>query len=95
VPTNDRSGTKKVTSSDKLGNKLDDLDEIIAAWPELPEHIKADREQNEMLGYHRKNAPNPEKEEAKIQRAKEKVEAFERIAQIRTTELAEGRFNDN
>ena len=49
MPTDDRGSTKKVTGSDKLNNKLnnkptqmsDDLAEIVAAWPKLPEHIKA------------------------------------------------------
>ena len=48
------------------------------------------REQNEMLGYHRENAPNPEKEEAKIKRSKEEIEALKRIARQRTAELGSG-----
>ena len=46
LPTDDSTNTIKVTRSDKLDNKLSnkpdpDLSEIIAAWPELPEHIRA------------------------------------------------------
>jgi hypothetical protein len=55
--------------------------------------VSAVREQNEMLGYHRETAPNPEKEEARTQRTKEELEALRRLARQRTAELAEGRFN--
>jgi len=41
VPTEDKGSTKKVTCSDKLDNKLTDLDELEKSRPELPDHIKA------------------------------------------------------
>jgi len=48
VPTDDRSGTKKVHSNNKPDNKLSnkpdvdsDLAEIVEAWPELPEAIRS------------------------------------------------------
>jgi hypothetical protein len=49
VPTADSTNTIDVRNSNKLNNKLSnkptqqdtDLVEIVAVWPELPEHIKA------------------------------------------------------
>jgi len=53
------------------------------------------REQNEMLGYHREAAPNPEKELARIKRNELELAELRRISRIRTDELARGNLNDN
>jgi len=55
--------------------------------------VAAIREMNEMLGYHRENAPNPEKQAEREKRSKQEAEALRRIARIRTEELARGRTN--
>jgi hypothetical protein len=46
VPSEDKPNTIEERSSDKLDNKLSDkseaeLAQIVAAWPHLPEHIRA------------------------------------------------------
>ena len=53
--------------------------------------VSALREINEMMGYHRENAPNAEKEAAKAARmSREEKEIARLLAQQRTAELAGG-----
>jgi len=56
--------------------------------------VSAIREQNEMLGYHRENAPNPEKELLRQKRNEQESEQLRRLVRQRTNELSQqGRWN--
>ena len=76
-------------------NKLNEAFRIAKEQKYPSVMVLAVRKQNEMLGYHRENAPNPEKELAKHKLLQFEMEALQRIARQRTAELSQGRFNDN
>jgi len=48
------------------------------------------KEQNEMLGYHRESAPNPEREQAIKQRTEKERERLRELVRIRINEIAMG-----
>ena len=50
--------------------------------------VSAIREMNEMLGYHRENAPNPEREAARKRRFEAELGEIRRLVRIRTAELS-------
>lgn len=54
----------------------------------VPGMVSAIREQNEMLGFHRDKAPNPEAAQARQQRFKGEMAAIRRLVRTRTAELA-------
>ena len=71
-------------------NKLNEVFQIAKKQKNPSAMVTAIREQNEMLGYHRENAPKPEKELARRNCEKKEIEELERIARQRTNELSRG-----
>ncbi len=70
-------------------NKLNQAFNIAIEQKNPSAMVSAIREQNEMLGYHRESAPNPEREKARRKLSETEIIEIQRIVRIRTAELAQ------
>ncbi len=78
----------KITRTTQL-NALEDAKKLAEKLNKPSAMVSAIREQNEMLGYHRETAPNPEKEAAKrAAMTEEERKLAEALAKLRTAEEA-------
>ena len=73
----------KITRTTQL-NALTKAKELAERLNNPSAMVSAIREQNEMLGYHRESAPNPEAEAARKQRLDEETQALREQARRRT-----------
>jgi len=79
-----KTGISRTLQLNKLNKAYD-----IAAKQQNPSAMTgAVREQNEMLGYHRENAPNEEREQARKALKANELTELERLSRARTEELS-------
>ena len=83
------SRNTNITRTTQL-NRLDTLYSMAVEQHNVSAGASVIREQNEMLGYHRENAPNMEREQARKELEKDEAEALDRLAQERTEEISQG-----
>ena len=81
--------TSKITRTTQL-NVLNDVIALAERQHNPSAMVSAIREQNEMLGYHRQSAPNPEAEAARKQRLDEETQAMREQAKLRVISIAAG-----
>lgn len=69
-------------------NRLNKLYELAVKQENVTAGTSVIREQNEMLGYHRDTAPNPEREQARSRLIESEIAALSRMASTRTAALS-------
>ena len=80
----------KITRTTQL-NALTKVKELAERLNNPSAMVSAIREQNEMLGYHRESAPNPEAEAARKHRLDEETQAMREAAKARTIDISSHR----
>jgi len=70
-------------------NRLNTLYDMAIVQKNVSAGASVIREQNEMLGYHRENAPNPEAAQERRALIEHELKELERLAALRTAELSQ------
>ena len=90
---NEKARASNISRTQQL-RKLDRAYEIAQENNNPSAMVSAIREQNEMLGYHREAAPNPEAEAARKQRLDAETQAMRELARARIAVVAGGRMEN-
>jgi len=83
----EKARTSNISRTQQI-RKLDRAYEMAEQQKNPSAMVSATREQNDMLGYHRETAPNPEKEAAKRAKSEQEGKLFDEFVRQRTEEAS-------